>query len=159
MASLLERFGYAFQGKDRYPPTADRLADLPDDFHHRRHPYYPKVVDQPHGAITSAGLRFDWDGYSAGYSTDFNALTDDHGSAVQGRGEDVEVLDALRITPHPTHPNLEKGAGLDPAAQARLGRADAHGQFDGLSHAYRRILPDGVEQAMTGWNWSSADGR
>lgn len=32
-------------------------------------------IDQPHGGITSAGLRFETDGKSVGYATDFNEFT------------------------------------------------------------------------------------
>jgi phosphoribosyl 1,2-cyclic phosphate phosphodiesterase len=63
------------------------------------------VVDQPHGNITSAGLRFEAGGRSISYSTDCNALTDDMLGLF--RGSDVWVVDALRRRPHPTHPHLD----------------------------------------------------
>ncbi len=63
-----------------------------------------RAVDQPHGAITSAGLRFDAGGVAIGYSTDFNELTDDMATLFEGL--DLWVVDALRRRPHPTHPHL-----------------------------------------------------
>jgi phosphoribosyl 1,2-cyclic phosphate phosphodiesterase len=99
---LLERrFGYAFEGTGGYPavvaphllPNHVNLAGLS-----------VRAVDQPHGPITSAGLRFDAGGAAIGYSTDFDSLTDD--MAMLFEGLDLWVVDALRRKPHPTHPHL-----------------------------------------------------
>lgn len=106
LQSMQQRFYYAFEGKDGYPPTV-RPHELPNEI--MIGDIRVRVVDQPHGAITSAGLRFDWHGYSAAYSTDFNALTDD--MAALYKGVDVWILDALRRRPHPTHPNLDQALG------------------------------------------------
>src|SRR3546814_3991451 len=64
------------------------------------------VVDQPHGSITSAGLRFEAGGKSVGYSTDFNGLTAEMTDLF--KGVDVWIVDALRRQPHPTHPHLQQ---------------------------------------------------
>lgn len=144
LATLRNRFGYAFVGRDPYPPTV-RDHILQDDF--TIGDVRIRVVDQPHGEITSAGLRFDWEGRSAAYSTDFNALTDE--MAALFKGVDVWVLDALRITPHPTHPNLEKALGwiqrLKPG-WAVLMHMDHSMDYRTLE----RILPDGVEPGYDG---------
>ena len=57
LKSMQERFYYAFEGKDGYPPTV-RPHHLPDEM--MIGDIRVRVVDQPHGAIESAGLRFDW---------------------------------------------------------------------------------------------------
>src|SRR3546814_15323954 len=49
------------------------------------------VVDQPHGSITSAGLRFEAGGKSVGYSTDFNGLTAEMTDLFKGRSEERRV--------------------------------------------------------------------
>jgi phosphoribosyl 1,2-cyclic phosphate phosphodiesterase len=98
---LHRRFGYAFEGVGGYPavvtphllPTHVNLGGLS-----------VRAVDQPHGPITSAGLRFDAGGAAIGYSTDFDSLTDD--MAMLFEGLDLWVVDALRRRPHPTHPHL-----------------------------------------------------
>ena len=98
---LRARFGYAFEGKGGYPAVV--AGDLlPDRL--TVGPISVRVVDQPHGDITSAGLRFDADGSSIGYSTDCNDLTEEMASLFEGL--DVWVVDALRRRPHPTHPHL-----------------------------------------------------
>ena len=98
---LRRRFGYAFEGKGGYPavvtphllPNHINLAGLS-----------VRAVDQPHGEITSAGLRFDGGGAAIGYSTDFDTVTDDMAALFDGL--DLWVVDALRRKPHPTHPHL-----------------------------------------------------
>ncbi|WP_109806884.1 MBL fold metallo-hydrolase [Sphingosinithalassobacter portus] len=101
LEQLRTRFEYIFRGRAGYPPVVAGEM-LPDaitigDINVR-------VVDQPHGGITSAGFRFESGGVSIGYSTDFNDLTDKMQSVYQGM--DYWVVDALRRRPHPTHPHL-----------------------------------------------------
>jgi phosphoribosyl 1,2-cyclic phosphate phosphodiesterase len=98
---LLRRFAYAFDGEGGYPATASANL-LPD--HMNLGGISVRAVDQPHGEIHSAGLRFDAGGASIGYSTDFNELTDDMAGTFEGL--DLWIVDALRRRPHPTHPHL-----------------------------------------------------
>jgi len=141
---LRTRFGYAFEGQGGYPalvtahllPTHMNLAGLS-----------VRAVDQPHGPITSAGLRFDGGGVSIGYSTDFNMLTDD--MAMLFEGLDLWVVDALRRRPHPTHPHLaltlEWIRRLAPA-RAILTHMDSSMDYRTLSAE----LPQGVEPGHDG---------
>jgi phosphoribosyl 1,2-cyclic phosphate phosphodiesterase len=98
---LDRRFGYAFEGFGGYPAVVSANL-LPN--HVNLGGISVRAVDQPHGPITSAGLRFDAGGIAIGYSTDFNALTDDMAALFEGL--DLWVVDALRRRPHPTHPHL-----------------------------------------------------
>ena len=112
-----------------------------------------RAVDQPHGAITSAGLRFDWQGYSAGYSTDVNALTDD--MAALFKGVDVWVVDALRRKPHPTHPSLDTALGW--IARLKPGWAVLMHMDNSMDYAeLKATLPDGVEPGYDGMELSFA---
>ncbi len=98
---LHHRFGYAFAGQGGYPALVEaRLLAA----HVNLGGVSVRAVDQPHGPITSAGLRFDAGGVSIGYSTDFNEMTDD--MVAMFEGIDLWVVDALRRKPHPTHPHL-----------------------------------------------------
>lgn len=106
LETLRTRFYYAFEGKGSYPPTVKGHA-LPDAL--TIGDIQIRVTDQPHGSITSAGLRFDWEGFSAAYATDFHVLTDE--MAALYKGVDVWILDALRRRPHPTHPSLDQALG------------------------------------------------
>ncbi len=103
LATLRHRFGYAFAGKGGYPPvvTSHLLGDELEVGAMRL-----RLVDQPHGAITSVGVRFDHDGRSIGYSTDMNALTQDMARLFEG--VDVWIVDALRRHPHPSHGHLSQ---------------------------------------------------
>ena len=125
--AIRNRFGYAFKGRRGYPAILagevlpDRLAigGIVID-----------VVDQPHGAIHSAGLRFTTIRGSIGYATDFHELTP--AMADLYRGLDWWVVDALRHAPHPTHPTVAQALGW--IEQLRPGRSALvqHGSFHGL---------------------------
>lgn len=143
-AALRQQFGYVFEGNGGYPPTV-RLNDLPDrlrigtiDLH---------VVDQPHGNITSAGLRFEADGAVIGYSTDFNTMTDDMRALYEGL--DVWIVDALRRRPHPTHPDLP--TALQWCEQLRPGRTALVHMDQSMDYAgLCRELPHGIEPGFDG---------
>lgn len=105
-ARMKETFGYVFHGRGGYPPTV-AMHDLPDVL--TIGSITVRVVDQPHGSITSAGLRFEADGKSAGYATDISGMTDAMRNLYAGL--DVWIVDALRRRPHPTHPDLAQALG------------------------------------------------
>lgn len=100
-ASLEGRFGYVFHGRDGYPPTV-AVEDLPDTL--TIGDIAVAVVDQPHGNIQSAGLRFTADNGSIGYATDLHDMTDAMRRLYIGL--DIWIVDALRRRPHPSHPDL-----------------------------------------------------
>ena len=105
-AAITTKFGYIVAGNEGYPPvvTLGRLADrqtIGD--------ITVSAVVQPHGAISSAGLRFDCGGRSIGYATDFHDLTGPMEALYAG--VDVWVVDALRRRPHPSHPTLDQVVG------------------------------------------------
>jgi len=142
--SLLHRFAYAFDGKSGYPAVA-RANILPD--HMNLAGLSIRTVDQPHGNITSAGLRFDAGGKSFVYSTDFSHLTDDMARMIEG--VDLWIVDALRRNPHPTHP---------PFLQVVAWTGDLKPKLALLTHLdnsmdYRNLLaelPAGIEPAYDG---------
>ncbi|MES2753945.1 MAG: MBL fold metallo-hydrolase [Pseudomonadota bacterium] len=99
--AIEHKFGYVVRGNDGYPPTVDlhNLNDL------QRFPdLIVKVMDQPHGSISSAGLRFEAAGKAIGYATDFHTMTDAMRSLYADL--DIWIVDALRERPHPSHPTV-----------------------------------------------------
>jgi len=103
---LEKRFGYAFKGTPLYPPVIEPEA-LDGDM-----PFGDAILrftDQPHGGITSLGIRIDRCDRSAVYAIDFHDLSDD--MAILYQGADVWICDCLRRTPHPTHAHLEAVIG------------------------------------------------
>jgi phosphoribosyl 1,2-cyclic phosphate phosphodiesterase len=141
---LKRRFGYAFEGWGGYPAVVDPNL-LPN--HVNLGGISVRAVDQPHGPITSTGLRFEAGGLSIGYATDFSEMTDD--MAAMFEGLDLWVIDALRRRPHPTHPHLAdtlQWIGALGAKRAILTHMDA-------SMDYRTLLaelPQGVEPGYDG---------
>ncbi|TIX50051.1 MBL fold metallo-hydrolase [Alteraurantiacibacter aquimixticola] len=111
---LRQRFSYVFSGQFGYSTiveleTLDRL---------RIHAGFGvQSVEMPHGPTHSIGYRFEADGKSIAYATDFSEITKEM-IATFAR-VDILVTDCLRREAHPTHANLtmalefarETGAG------------------------------------------------
>lgn len=102
LESVRQRFSYIFEGRGGYSPIVEAHI-LPDEL--EVGPIRVRIVDQPHGRITSAGLRFDVAGRSIVYSTDCNALTAEMKNLFEGC--DVWIVDSLRRKPHSSHGHLE----------------------------------------------------
>jgi phosphoribosyl 1,2-cyclic phosphate phosphodiesterase len=66
-------------------------------------------VDQPHGSISSLGIRMEEGERSLGYAIDFHDLTD--AMAAHYRGVELWICDCLRRDPHPTHAHLDAVLG------------------------------------------------
>lgn len=144
LASLKARFDYVFAGRQGYRATV--TADvLPDQM--TLGPIAVACTDQPHGSILSAGLRFDAEGRSIGYATDFSAVTP--AMVDLYRGVDILVVDALRVAPHPTHPSLAEALAFARTCQA--GRAVLIHMDHSMDYATLcATLPDGVEPGYDG---------
>lgn len=141
---LRQRFGYVFTGKTGYPAVVD-ASDLGATL--TIGGLSIATVDQPHGRISSVGLRFEAGGKRAGYATDFHELTPDMRTLYTGL--DLWVVDALRHAPHPSHPTVAEA--LDWIAELRPGRAALIHMDHSLD--YRTLaaaLPSGVEPGYDG---------
>lgn len=141
---LIDRFPYAFQGFNSYPAYA-KVGALGDD--NEIAGFRVRAVDLPHGPITSAGMRFDIDGISIAYCTDFNDLPAE--DAKLFKHVDLWIVDCLRRRPHPTHAHLDQVLGwirkLEPK-RAVLTHLDQ--SMDYLSLLAE--LPEHVEPAYDG---------
>lgn len=148
--SLELRFGYAFHGRDGYPPTVTGHF-LPDRM--TMGDIEVSIVDQPHGNISSAGIRFDSDNRSVAYSTDLSAITSEMEALFAGL--DLWIVDALRERPHPTHTHLAQT--LDWIKRLRPKRAVLVHMDQSMDYAsLLRALPDGVEPGYDGLEISLA---
>lgn len=145
LAVLRQRFGYVFDGRGGYPPTVAAEA-LPDRL--TVGDIAITVTDQPHGDISSAGLRFEADGGVLAYATDFSHLTDDMRSLY--RGVDLWIVDALRRRPHPTHPTVDAVIGWhDELAPTRTMLVHMDQSMDYATLTAE--LPAGIAPAYDGW--------
>ena len=102
---LATRFDYAFAGSPLYPAVIEgrEVADM------TLGETTIRLVDQPHGGITSLGLRFDEGSQSLGYAIDFHDMTEEMAALYQG--VDHLICDCLRRRPHPTHAHLDAVLG------------------------------------------------
>lgn len=133
------RFAYAFEQSDFYRPVA-AAVEVADEWRFGR--ARVRVVDQPHGSLTTLGLRFDEDGKSLAYAIDFNDLTADMASLYEG--VDVWIADCLTRDKHPTHADLDSLLGW--ARELRVGHLYLVHMGNGLD--YRSLvaeLPDWAE--------------
>lgn len=105
---LRQRFGYVFAGQYGYPTivqleTLDRIRIFAG--------FGVDWCQMPHGVgLKSTGYRFEVDGKSVGYATDFSDITDEMLDLFDG--VDLLVSDCLRREPHPTHAHLEMALDL-----------------------------------------------
>lgn len=144
LQSLISRFDYVFAGGDGYPPIA-QATSLEDD--QTICGLRVRCVDQPHGPVLSTGLRFDVDGHSIVYATDFSHITD--AMVALYNGCDMLVTDCLRYEAHPTHAHLAMAMELAKRCGARhtvLTHMDKSLDYATLSAE----LPDGIEPGYDG---------
>ncbi|MGB3712394.1 MAG: MBL fold metallo-hydrolase [Erythrobacter sp.] len=98
---LRQRFGYVFAGQDGYPTivsldTLDRLKIVAG--------FGIEWCQMEHGPGETTAYRFEADGKSIAYATDFSAISEEMVELMDG--VDILVSDCLRRDPHPTHANL-----------------------------------------------------
>lgn len=103
---LGRRFGYIFKGSSIYRQVAQPVA-LGEELAFGDSTI--RFVDQPHGRISSLGLRIDEGLRSAVYAIDFNDMTMDMRALY--KRSDLWVADCLSRRPHPTHSHLDAVLG------------------------------------------------
>ena len=103
---LQSRFAYAFEGLTLYPQV---IVPIEIEGELRLGSAIFRFTDQPHGGITSLGIRAGEGSRSLGYAIDFHDLTPDMASLYEGL--DVWICDCLRRNPHPTHAHLDAVLG------------------------------------------------
>jgi phosphoribosyl 1,2-cyclic phosphate phosphodiesterase len=144
LASLEERFAYAFARSEFYRPIVEG-REIGDDW--RLGDARVRFVDQPHGDTTSLGVRFDEGGRSVAYAIDFSDLT--YEMAQLYEGADVWIADCLTRRPHPTHAHLDGVLGW--ARELRVGRLYLTHMGNGLDYGTLVAeLPDWAAPAHDG---------
>ena len=141
---LERRFDYAFVQAGLYPPV---VAPVPIADEMNLGDTVLRFVDQPHGNITSLGLRVQQGSKSAAYAIDFNAMTD----AMTKLYEEVDVwiCDCLMRRPHPTHAHLDAVLGW--AGELRVGQLYLTHMSNDMDYASLvRELPDWAAPAHDG---------
>lgn len=113
---LRRRFDYVFAGQFGYHTiveldTLERLRICAG--------FAIGHCQMPHGPAQSTAFRFECDGKSIGYATDFSAITRQMVELFDGI--DLLVVDCLRREPHPTHAHL--GMSLELVQASRADRA------------------------------------
>jgi phosphoribosyl 1,2-cyclic phosphate phosphodiesterase len=152
-AGLMRRFAYVFEGEGGYPPICD-LHPLPPFGEPWRiegpSGHIPLLTfDQDHGAIRSVGYRI----ANVAYSSDIVGLPDESLAMMQGL--DVWIVDALRLTPHPTHAHLDMALGwIEQLKPRRAILTNMHQDLDYRTLA--KSAPANVEPAYDGMRFEVA---
>jgi len=112
---LRMRFDYIFAGQHGYPTicsidTLDRVRMCAG--------FGVEWCQMPHGPTESTAFRFETDGKSIVYATDFSEITDEMVKMMSGT--DILVSDCLKRRKHPTHANLEMAVELGKRTRAKL---------------------------------------
>jgi phosphoribosyl 1,2-cyclic phosphate phosphodiesterase len=141
---IQQRFAYAFVTAGFYPPVVAPVALGPE---WRFGDASLRFVDQPHGGITSLGMRFDAGERSAVYAIDFHDMTEDMATLYEKA--DVWICDCLTRRPHPTHAHLDAVVGW--ARDLGVGQLYLTHMGNGLDYAtLLRELPDWAAPAHDG---------
>ena len=145
--SLLNRFGYVFEGEGFYPAIAD-IHPVPAHGQAWRIDGPSGAIpvttfDQDHGGVRSLGYRFG----DVAYSSDVVDLPEASIAALEGL--DLWIVDALRYTPHPTHAHVDRAlAWIERVKPRRAILTNMHIDLDYEELARR--LPVGVKPAHDG---------
>ena len=110
---MRQRFDYIFAGQHGYP-TICQLETL--DTIRLCAGFGVEWCQMPHGPTQSTAFRFDSDGKSISYATDFSDITEEMVALMHGT--DILVSDCLKRAKHPTHANLEMAIELGRRAKA-----------------------------------------
>ena len=141
---LAKRFAYAFDGTPLYPAVLDPQP-IEDEL--KLGQATLRFVDQPHGGITSLGIRADEGGKAIAYAIDYHAMTD--AMAILYQGTDVWICDCLRRMPHPTHAHLDAVLGW--ARELKVGQLLLTHLDKSMDYAtLGRELPDWAAPAFDG---------
>lgn len=147
--NLLKRFAYCFEQQpgSGYRPILERRVMPPCGERFEIDGPGGAVAVMPflqhHGGVQSLGFRVG----PFAYSSDVVGLPEESFHTL--KGVEVWILDALQMTPHPTHAHLD--LALEWIARVKPKRAiltNLHVQMD--YQTLRRALPPGVEPAFDG---------
>ncbi len=149
-AGLTRRFSYVFEGEGGYPAICDLHALPPHgqawQIEGASGAIPVLTFDQDHGGLRSVGYRFG----SVAYSSDIVGLPDE--SLAMLEDLNVWIVDALRLTPHPTHAHLDLALQwIDRLKPRRAILTNMHHDMDYLTLV--RSLPAGVEPAYDGMSF------
>ena len=141
---MQQRFAFIFEGSSFYPPVLEPREIEPQL---ALGAMTVRWVVQPHGSITSLGLRVGEGNHSVAYATDFSDLISDMATLYEG--VDVWIADCLTRKPHPTHAHLDAVLGW--ARELNVGQLFLTHMGNGMDYqTLVRQLPDWAAPAYDG---------
>jgi phosphoribosyl 1,2-cyclic phosphate phosphodiesterase len=153
-ATMRSRFDYIFAGQGMYPAiaTARQIPPHGESWSVSGPSGAIPILtfDQDHGGVRSVGYRLG----GLAYSSDVVDLPSSATEALSGL--DIWIVDALRMTPHPTHAHLD--LALEWIERFRPKRAILTNMHIDMDYAtLARTLPPGVEPGYDGLRFTLED--
>jgi phosphoribosyl 1,2-cyclic phosphate phosphodiesterase len=142
VSSLRRRFDYIFEGQHGYPT----LCDLKPLSMRLLTGFALDWTEMPHGPTMSTGFRFEADGATVVYATDYSAITDDMVRCFNGA--DLLISDCLKREPHPTHANLAMALEL----KARTGAKRMFLTHLDKTMDYRAVSAEVLKGVLVGYD-------
>ena len=141
---LARHFSYVFEGVEFYTPTVTSIA-ITDKIEWGA--CQLRFADQPHGKISSLGIRADEGDRSLAYAVDFHDLTPEMEAMYSGVGTWIAACTPQQR--HPTHANLDAVLGW--AHELNVGQLLLTHLDKSLDYAtLASRLPDWAEPAYDG---------
>lgn len=139
LENLHTRFAYAFATKNRYPgaPALKSTAVYPGQYFTVNDKQVLPIAVM-HGNLPILGYRFD----KLAYLTDVKTLSDE--AVTQLQDLDVLVINALRISEHPTHNNLAEALEYIKKINPKKAYITHIGHDLGLHEVVQNQLPENV---------------
>jgi phosphoribosyl 1,2-cyclic phosphate phosphodiesterase len=148
LVQLRRSFPYPFEGSALYPAVVE---PVPIDNGITIGSARLRFADQPHGRVTSLGIRADEDARSLVYAIDFHELTPDMASLYER--VDLWISDCFP-RPHPTHAHLDavlgwaRGMGIGQLLLTHLDKSMDYATLAARLPDWAAPAHDGLEIAL-----------
>ena len=136
--SLKIRFSYIFETENRYAGAPKLTENIIDSNSFMLNGVRVTPIAVMHGKLPITGYRFG----NVAYITDLKTMSDQEKKKLEGL--DILIVNALRITTHPTHLNLEEAIGFVNEIKPKIAYFTHISHKLGFHEEVEKILPENV---------------
>lgn len=136
--SLKIRFSYIFETENRYAGAPKLTENIIDSNSFMLNGVRVIPITVMHGKLPITGYRFG----NVAYITDLKTMSDQEKKKLEGL--DILIVNALRITTHPTHLNLEEAIGFVNEIKPKRAYFTHISHKLGFHDEVEKILPENI---------------
>lgn len=136
--SLKIRFSYIFETENRYAGAPKLTENIIDSNSFMLNGVCVIPITVMHGKLPITGYRFG----NVAYITDLKTMSDQEKKKLEGL--DILIVNALRITTHPTHLNLEEAIGFVNEIKPKRAYFTHISHKLGFHDEVEKILPENI---------------